>query len=257
MTTWILLRGLMREARHWGDFPQYFAAQMARDKAPIQLITPDFAGNGSLCAHASASKVTDMVQQLRTQLRTQGHAPPYHVLALSLGAMAAVAWADSAPQELSRVVLINTSLQPYNRFYERLRPQNYPRLLAMLAQGSLAQRERTILQITSNLSSAAQRQHLQQQWQAFAEQHPVTRKNILRQLLAAMRYRAPNLSPAVPLLMLAAQGDQLVHVRCSEKIAAHWGCPLALHPTAGHDLPLDDAPWVVQQVQAWMQRQNK
>jgi hypothetical protein len=27
---------------------------------------------------------------------------------------------------------------------------------------------------------------------------------------------------------------------------------LAIHPGAGHDLPLDDAPWVAQQVRDWL-----
>jgi len=40
----------------------------------------------------------------------------------------------------------------------------------------------------------------------------------------------------------------LVSVRCSERLAAQWGVLLQLHPTAGHDLPLDDGSWVVQQI---------
>lgn len=253
MTTWILLRGLMREARHWGEFPQQFAAQMQHSThTKVQVITPDFAGNGSLCAHNSASTVEQMAEQLRAQMQARESSPPYHVLALSLGAMAAVAWATSAPYEIARLVLINTSLQPYNPFYHRLRPQNYPRLLAMLMQASMDQRERTILDLTSNLTSPKQRAELQLAWLSYAQQNPVSRKNIMRQLLAAMRYRAPQQAPAVPLLMLAAQQDQLVSVRCSQAIAQRWGCPLHLHPSAGHDLPLDDAAWVAQQVKSWI-----
>jgi len=29
MTTWVLLRGLMREARHWGEFPMLFQNAMS------------------------------------------------------------------------------------------------------------------------------------------------------------------------------------------------------------------------------------
>jgi len=35
------------------------------------------------------------------------------------------------------------------------------------------------------------------------------------------------------------------------EIARRWSCAIALHPSAGHDLPLDDGAWVAQQVQAW------
>lgn len=253
MTTWILLRGLMREARHWGTFPQQFAAHMQHNSSTkVQVFTPDFAGNGSLSTQQSANSVELMAEQLREQLRARHIKPPYHVLALSLGAMAAVAWASSAPQDIARLVLINTSLQPFNPFYRRLRPQNYPRLLAMLLRGSMVNREQTILDLTSNLTPPQQRAELHQAWLGYAQQNPVSRKNILRQLLAAMHYRAPQQAPAIPLLMLAAQQDQLVSVRCSEAIAGQWSCPLQLHPHAGHDLPLDDAAWVAQQVNAWI-----
>jgi hypothetical protein len=30
-----------------------------------------------------------------------------------------------------------------------------------------------------------------------------------------------------------------------------WQCSLRLHPGAGHDLPLDDTPWVLEQIQHW------
>jgi hypothetical protein len=39
---------------------------------------------------------------------------------------------------------------------------------------------------------------------------------------------------------------------CSREIAHRWGCPLAVHPQAGHDLPLDDGPWVLATVRDWL-----
>jgi pimeloyl-ACP methyl ester carboxylesterase len=148
-------------------------------------------------------------------------------------------------------VLMNTSLQPINPFYHRLRPHNYPQLLGLLLADQRT-REQTILRLTSNHADAAQRAALLQSWQEYATQNPVSRRNILRQLLAAMRYRASLQAPPVPLLMLAGEQDRLVNVACSRKIAALWQCPLRLHESAGHDLPLDDGGWVVQQIQAWM-----
>jgi hypothetical protein len=37
------------------------------------------------------------------------------------------------------------------------------------------------------------------------------------------------------------------------QLAQRWGSALALHPQAGHDLPLDDAPWLVERVADWLQ----
>jgi pimeloyl-ACP methyl ester carboxylesterase len=58
-----------------------------------------------------------------------------------------------------------------------------------------------------------------------------------------------------PTLLLASEQDQLVNVQCSRTLARHWGCSLQLHPRAGHDLPLDDAAWVADQVRQWLSQQ--
>ena len=44
-------------------------------------------------------------------------------------------------------------------------------------------------------------------------------------------------------------GDRLVDPRCTTAIARAWGVPHELHPWAGHDVPLDDPGWVIEQVE--------
>ncbi|TAJ81216.1 MAG: alpha/beta hydrolase [Gallionellaceae bacterium] len=248
MTTWVLLRGLMREVRHWGAFP----AQFKHATGAQNVVTLNFPGNGNLHAQASPASVAEMVQHCRAQLKQLGYAPPYRVLALSLGAMVAVEWGQQHPHEIEKLVLINTSLAPYNPFYRRLRPGNYVRLIRYLLCGSTEQREGLILRLTSTQSrSAQQRAALLAQWIGYARECPVTRANILRQLYAAISYRAVATAPPVPVLLLAGQQDRLVNVKCSLTLAQHWGCAIGLHPTAGHDLPLDDGVWVAQRVKDW------
>lgn len=250
MTTWVLLRGLMREARHWGEFPRLFQGVMGSE----HLVTLDFPGNGSLHAQPSATSVAEMANYCHTRLGQLGYASPYRVLALSLGAMVAVAWSERYPADIERLVLINTSLAPYSPFYHRLRPGNYPALLRFLLHGSAAQRESLILDLTSTQKSRAEnRQAILEQWIAYARECPVTRANILRQLQAALRYRAAPAVPPAPVLLLAGQQDRLVNARCSLALAQDWRCAIRLHPTAGHDLPLDDGVWVTQQVREWFE----
>lgn len=246
MSRWVLLRGLMREQRHWGDFP----AQLAQALPGAQIITPDLPGNGARHAQPSPIRVAQMVASLRDDLQARGLAPPYHVLALSLGGMAAVQWASQYPQELARCVLVNTSMRPYSPFYQRLRWQNYPTIVRQLLTGGVAQQEAMILRLTSQLRT--DHDALLRRWSAYQREYPVTRANALRQLLAAARFRAPAARPAAPLLILASQGDRLVDHRCSLRLAAAWDRPYRLHPTAGHDLPLDDGPWVAQAIADWL-----
>ena len=60
MTTWVLLRGLMREARHWGEFPMQFQNAMGAQ----HVVTLDFPGNGRLHAQTSATSVAEMAKLL-------------------------------------------------------------------------------------------------------------------------------------------------------------------------------------------------
>lgn len=247
MKTWVLLRGLTRESRHWGEFPDTFRRQIV--DAEVCLI--DLPGNGSLNRLVSPFQVPEMAENCRAQLRDRGVAPPYFLLAMSLGAMVAVAWADRHPEETAGCVLINTSLRPFSPFHHRLRPHNYLPLLAMLLfRHDPSRRERTILRLTS---SQPERPEIQAAWAAYARQNPVSPGNALRQLLAAARYVAPRVKPAPPVLILGSAGDRLVNPACSRHLASCWNAAFAEHPTAGHDLPLDDGAWLAQQVDRWLQ----
>jgi pimeloyl-ACP methyl ester carboxylesterase len=248
MTTWVFLRGLTREARHWGDFPDRFRAAFAGAPGEVHIVTPDLPGNGRRHAESSPSRVEAMMEACRHELRQSGRPPPYHLLAFSLGGMVAVAWAVRHPEECRAAVLLNTSLRPYSPFHQRLRWRAWPTLLGLLVAGGEA-RERAILRLTS--TRAAELGAVLPDWTAWARECPVSRRNALRQLLAAARFSAPE-APPIPLLLLAGSGDRLVDPRCSRGLARAWGARFAAHPTAGHDLPLDDGDWVAEQVRAWL-----
>jgi len=245
MKDWLLLRGLTREARHWGAFPETLRAALG----DVRVLTPDLPGNGRLHAQASPHEIGGMVESCRQQRAAAGVAAPFGVLAMSLGAMVACEWASRHPQEIGALVLVNGSLRPFNPFHQRLRPRSYGRLLRMLAGWDDAQAcEAQILALTSRRH--ADDRALAAVWAAWRRECPVSRANALRQLRAAATCRAPA-RPAAAMLLLAAAGDDLVDPRCSAAIANAWEAPLRVHPDAGHDLPLDDPQWVAQQVAAW------
>lgn len=248
MKTWIFLRGLTRESGHWGGFIEQFQRALPES----QVMTLDLPGNGALHQERSPARVADMVAHCRMQLLARGIQAPYHLLAMSLGAMVATAWAQGHPGEIAANVLINTSMRPFNPWYQRLRPANYGRLLRLAGLAAPPEVwERSILRMTSQLQSEAVLKH----WLSLRRQHPVSRANAWRQLLAALRFCALTDAMQTPTLLLASEQDQLVNVQCSRTLARHWGCSLQLHPRAGHDLPLDDAVWVADQVRRWLSQQ--
>ncbi len=244
---WVLLRGLTRESRHWGSFPLHLGTALGVPRVTCL----DLPGNGRLNDVASPASVEAMADWCHAELARRGTASPCGVVAMSLGAMVAVAWAQRHPVDLAAAVLINTSLRPFSPFYRRLRSSNYPRLLRLLSLPVDAEKiETEILRMTTR--RVADPGAVVSQWLQWRADNPVSRRNALRQLLAAMRYRAPLRCPLDRILLLAGGADRLVDPRCSSDVARAWKVPLCVHPEGGHDLPLDDEAWVTQRIRLWI-----
>jgi pimeloyl-ACP methyl ester carboxylesterase len=245
MSTWILLRGLTREKRHWRSFPQ----QLREELVDAQVIPLELPGNGELNGMSSPSSIEGMASYCHAEVARLGVDPPYHLVAMSMGAMVATAWALSHPEEVAACVLINTSFGGFSPVHHRFRPLAWKVLLRSLVTRSLEQREALTFHLTSRLVVPAA--PMIEEWAAIRRSRPIQVWNALRQLMAAARFRGPS-TPPVPTLILASAGDRLADPRCSREIARRWHCDLATHPSAGHDLPLDDGRWVAQQVHRWL-----
>lgn len=248
--TWVLLRGLVREQRHWQDFP----AQLGQRFPDDRVVTIDLPGNGSLYRKSSPTRIEGMVAALRSELSEQGLRPPFHVVALSLGAMTAISWISDYPGEVAAAALLNSSAARFSPFWQRLRASNYRAILMdALLRRDLLRKERTILAISTNLISAERREEVAQAWAGYAREQPVSRINSLRQLLAAARFTAPvGLPSAVPVLIMNGGGDRMVSPSCSLAMARGWGLPIRVHPDAGHDLTLDAGDWAANALRDWV-----
>jgi pimeloyl-ACP methyl ester carboxylesterase len=246
MTTCILLRGLTREAGHWGHFPDELRSALG--DATVAAI--DLPGAGALNGIRSPTGIDAIATQCRAQALALGLQPPFHLVALSLGAMVAIAWARRHPDEIAAAVLINTSLASQCPPWRRLRPAAWPALLRLLLPATDALREAIIYRLTSN--RPASEDATVKEWVSLRQQHPVAAANAFRQLWAAARYRPPAPPKQTRLLVLASRGDHLVDPDCSRYLAQSWHTDYAEHPDAGHDLPLDDGTWVAARIADWL-----
>lgn len=245
---WVLLRGLGREAGHWGDF----AVRLSAALGGVRVMALDLPGCGGRREVRSPVDVGAMAQDVRLQLRALGIGGPCNVLALSLGAMVALAWLQARPHEVLQAVLINTSARdPCLPPWRRLRPRAALALLSTLALPPRAA-ERMIAAQTS----AAVAPDVLAHWVDLRRRRPVARADALRQLVAAARWRLGGARAGVPVLLLSSALDRLVDPACTRALAAHWQAPWREHPWAGHDLPLDDPDWVVASVGRWLDRGN-
>lgn len=249
--TWVLLRGLVREQRHWGNFPDVLQTYFPDDK----IILFDFPGNGKRNKEKSATTITGMTNEVRAYVSNRSTGQPVYIIALSMGAMVAVEWMNQHPEECAGAVLISTSLRGLNPFYQRLLPSNYPTILkSLILAEDIHQKENRILHLVSNIiaSDSSKNELIVNHWIDYAKQYPVSAINGLRQLIAAMRFHVPAQQPDVPILVLRSLADHMVSPECSATLARHWHLPIETHTTAGHDIPLDDAEWVCKKIMQWL-----
>jgi len=153
---------------------------------------------------------------------------------------------------VERCVLVNTSLRPHGAWHRRLRPAAWPALLRVFAGARDAPRaEQAVLALTS----AAPHRHADvlDEWVAIRRRRPISAASTLRQFVAAARCRDAGAPPALPVLVACSEGDRLVDARCSRALAERWNASLVVHPGAGHDLPLDDGPWLAARIAEWAQ----
>ncbi|ALE58508.1 alpha/beta hydrolase [Paraburkholderia sp. RL17-368-BIF-A] len=248
MSTWILLRGLTRETRHWGRLPDVLREATG---GAARLLLLDLPGNGEFAHLRAPSTVAAMVDFARAAARQRGATGPFNILAMSLGGMVATAWAQRHADDIERLVLINTSMRPFSRVHERLRPSAWPRLVTVATHWHDATRAETVIhRLTCNNADTLQADL--ESWATIRRSAPVSRGNAWRQLWAAARFTADAAKPACPLLLLSSRDDRLVDPACSARLAAAWGAPHREHAWAGHDLPHDDPAWVAEQIRAWL-----
>jgi len=105
MSTWILLRGLTRESRHWGNFIDVFKEQVAATR----IVSLDFPGNGRLHHLSSPCSIGAMVEFLSLRVARAKHFAAVSSVSVVAGRNGRSRMGCAHPQEVKAAVLINTS----------------------------------------------------------------------------------------------------------------------------------------------------
>ncbi len=245
----ILLRGLIREKRHWGSFPE----KLQNLFPAAEIVSLDVPGAGEFFQQESPMSISSYVDRLKEDLfkksQLKGKTKTI-MIAISLGAMIATNWAYRFPDaDFQKMILINPSFKGFCSIFDRFMifsNENYMHMWNYL----MTKNEQFVANMVVNDS----RKHssLISNWQKIKQEAPVSFGNTLRQLWAAIWYRPSNMAPPVSTILLSGQGDKLVSPSCSEEIHKRWQIPIFYNKTAGHDLPADDANWVLEQIRSFI-----
>ncbi len=242
---WVLIRGIVSEEFHWGDFVPLMKKHFKKDL----VVTADIIGNGKSFKKTTPLSVAQNIQGLR--LQAPGKKPKI-LVGFSLGGMLALEWAHAYPEEVAGVVLINTSLND-SKFYHRFQWAAWLQLFKASQPKNSAIKEELILSLITDLPNK-KIQTLAKEWQARSARYPVRLENLFRQLWLASQISQRQKPPTMPLLILLSEKDKIVHPSCSRKMAAKWKLPMKTHPRAGHDIALEDPQWVLRQLDRWLLR---
>lgn len=235
-----LIRGLGREAAHWGEFAKTLQAQ----DFVSSVTCLDLPGSGKYNKISSPLTIGEYAEFILTQIQPGKN--PKVILSISLGSMVAIEMVRKAPHLFTQLYVMNTSFANLSPLHHRLQIKAFKSLARIILIGDAKKREMEVLKLTSNNSEAWP--HMVELWADIAEKRPIAMKNFIRQLLAAGSYRIAKQSPAIPTIVLASGKDRMVDPSCSEKLAQHWNLPIYRNPEAGHDLAIDAPEWLIETV---------
>jgi len=244
---WLILRGLIREQRHWEHFPKVF-----EEKVPgAKVFCLDYPGIGTEHGRKSPYSIAEIQEDLRTRWLELKKKNPgdWSILAVSLGGMVSMEWTRKYPDDFKNFVVINSSISNLSPFYDRMQLPTAMKLLSLFLKGDAEYRERTILEQTT--SGRTPIEQVLKHWISFAPPRGELKQVAAAQLLAGMKFKAHE-APQIPVLVLTSEKDGLASTRCSQRIAQLFKAPIHSHPWAGHDLTLEDSPWVADQVVTWL-----
>ena len=246
MKHFFLLRGLIRESGHWGDFIPYLEKAFKKNK----ITTMDIPGTGVYYNDRSPLTIKAMVKSMRESYQKELIGKPERVLiAISLGGMIAAEWAKLFPNDFDRLIIINSSFRGFSPIYKRLKLSNIPRLIVNGFRRNINAKEATIIKTVSNRPEKYQQ--TLKVWVDIQHKRPVSVSNSMRQLIAAARFHASKKRPRPLVLLLSGKGDRLVSPQCTLDIEKIWQVSHWSHPDAGHALTLDEPEWVVKQMKNW------
>ncbi len=236
---WLLLRGLARENRHWGDFSKKLKKAFPKD----EIVLLDLPGAGTEYLGKCPWTMSGIRRDIRHRWLALGKPQNDDViLGISLGGMITLDWIAHHPKDFKAAIVINSSAFGLCFPWERLRPWAMAQVLKIAQIKNLVKRERAIAEMTNARSVGREEIALRA---SYEKECPISIRNSLAQLLAAAAFRAPSKKPKAELLFLRSLEDRLCNPVCSERLANRYGAPLESHPTAGHELPVDDPTWVI------------
>lgn len=240
MITILFIRGLSRQQGHWGKFPTILAQALNERGLKVNLVFEDLPGFGCRNQQSSPSSIEKIAELLSPTLEKlySKTEQKIHLLGISMGGMIALELAKRFPEFCESLVMINSSVKPVSRMYQRLQPSAYLAFFKAWFHPVMRESERQILKVSSE--KYAHDEALLDNWLSLRKMQPPSRIAAFKQMIAASKYQAPDSPPLKKVLLVASKKDLVASYKCTLNLAEYWHIQAIIHETAGHDLALDE-----------------
>ena len=239
----VLIRGLAREAGHWGAF-----SELLQNQDFCKMIhSIDLPGTGVYHKISSPRSISENAEFVVSKIKEKKLNADTVIVSVSLGSMVAIEMIKKYPNYFYKTYVMNTSFSGLSPLHHRLQLKALKNFYRILKSSTEEQRELEVLKMVSN--EKEKWPSITQEWADIAKMRPVKLQNFVNQLIAASYYRLPREKPKGSIVVLSSEQDHMVSSACSEKLAQKWDLPIFTHSTAGHELALDDPEWVVAKIQ--------
>jgi len=245
-----LLIGLTKESSHWDDD---FVAQIKQLLNPQEIIAFDLPGAGSLLHEKSPITINETVKRCRLHYKNLFDNSDYDnlLVSISLGGIVAIEWLRLFPQDFQRLVIINSSFRGLSPLLKRLQPKALNAFRNIFKSKTVEEREHRIIKLCSNNEKIYN--NLYDKWVSIANERPMSKPNMLRQTVAAARYKFKK-CPKIPAYVIASKHDRLAHYSCSQKIHKKIGGQFHLmeDKSVGHGVHMDAPVELANLIHKWI-----
>lgn len=171
------------------------------------------------------------------------------LIATSLAGIVEADWLHRYPQDFDAGIMIASSFKNICGFFERTQLPSLLKMMKIPISAGARKRETLITKININIKQ--DRQGVTDQNVAVQQVHPMTQKNVLRQVKAAKKYELKS-NAVVPMLLMGSYADRLVKPACIEKTSDFFGATLKMHETSGHGIPVEATDWMLDNIKDWV-----
>ena len=254
-----LVRGLIRNHRHWHGFEKTLIDKLSLDKS--QIVFYNFCVSKNYKDIIKYSDIYFHINNLKNFIKAAGHnSIKINFIGISLGGLFLLKFFESNPEYFNSLTMINSSHPNYSKFYHRM---SFIRLSKIVFFGLMGKKfaEYAILTTTINQKSVIKKL-LKKNYEIY-KKYPWSYPQLFAQLLMAScgkNFNKVDKNYADfnnRILLLVSTGDRLVSSRCSIDLFEKLNCTMFVHSSAGHDLSGDDPLWCAEMIKKFLSQLPK